>query len=158
MDDQFERHPIKAVIVSAVYFIFLVLSVYLVVNTLLDRFPEMGYIFNNTLNYALMIGIPVAILAGLTAYFDKGEIYRMLFGEGRVALTIIYVIFMSRSLNIGIQEQGISFELTIPGIITLVIIGLVLRGIFYLVEYYVYPEEEEPAQEHEKRVEDPSYY
>ena len=157
--DKFQRHPIKAVFAFIGYFLLLVVFVYFGIRTLLNQYPDFSYMFNNTITYAVYIGTPVSVLAGLTGYFDKGEIYRLLFGEGRVALMILYIIIITGSIFLGYKEQGASFEITVPTIILLIIVGLILRGLFYLLEFYTYKDKEENVpEEHPEKKENTSYY
>ncbi|MFW6040869.1 MAG: hypothetical protein ACOC85_03435 [Thermoplasmatota archaeon] len=158
--ERVEGNYVKAVLFFFVYFLFLVIFVYFGIYYLLNNYPKMDFIFENTVFYAVIIGTPVAILAGLTAYFSKGDIYRLIFGLSRVGLTILYVFMIYKSLNIGWQEEDIFLQITIPTIIILLIIGFSLKGIYYFLEYKIYSKKYERHNDKidENEFEKSSYY
>lgn len=103
--------------------------------------PEIEHIFQNTVTYAVLIGIPLAITIGISNYFSKGDKKRLTFGMVSTAILIIYFVFVLRSVNLGYQGEEYAYLITLPGIIILTVIACIIRGVIYGIEYYVYQKE-----------------
>lgn len=146
-------HLIKAII-GTIVFLFLFVGLiaigrYLVIETI----PEFESVFQNTLLYAAAIGIPLSIVFGLTQYFNKGSTKRLGFGLLTVLLSIIYFVLVLTSINLGYEGEEFIYNLTMPGLIILIVVGSILKGVFYGLEYHTYRDKKE-----EKMEEDVQYY
>lgn len=138
MELDFDRHLIKGIIMTIVYLVVFVILVWIGITLLLSNVPDAGYIFENTLIYAVALGVPMAAFAGLAGYFDKGERYRLLFAEILTALTAVYFIVVLRSLNLGWTGEDYEYTLTVPGILLMIVLVLILKGSYHGVEYYIH--------------------
>nr|AGF92950.1 membrane protein [uncultured organism] len=145
--DKYDRRPIRAGIVFTLYLLILVLGIYAGKEIIMQTNPQFSHIFNGTVMTAAIFGVPVAITAGLTAYFDLGEIYRMIFGIIHPALLIVYVVMLVNSLNIGWEGETYSYYIGMPGILFLIAVALIVKAIYYVVEYYVYWKREQRREE-----------
>lgn len=132
-----EKHPVKGMIITILY-----LSIFVgiagIVTFLTTSYAEASHFFDGTAIFAAGIGVPLSIFAGLTAYHDKGTKKRMIFGYISGALMLIYFIAVLSSLNIGWQGEEYVYQLTIPGVLVLIAITVLLRFIFYGLEYRIY--------------------
>ncbi len=113
-------------------------SVSLGVYILLAYHPEMDFLFEGTVLYAILIGTPVAIFAGLSAYYEKGELHRLVFSIIRVALSIIYFIVLFASINLGWEGDEFIYSISLTGLVLLTIIALILNGIYHALEYIIH--------------------
>ncbi len=145
--DEQDRHPIRAGIVFTLYFILLVIGIYAVNEMIMQTNPQFDHVFKDAVTIAAILGVPVAITAGLTAYFDRGEIYRMVFGIIHPVILIIYFVMLVNSLNIGWEGETYSYSVGMPGILFLIAVALIVKAIYYVVEYYVYWKREQRREE-----------
>ncbi len=139
--EESEKHPIKAAISIVLSLIFFVIIVWIGISMVTSAIPEIEHIFQNTVTYAVLIGIPLAITIGISNYFSKGDKKRLTFGMVSTAILIIYFVFVLRSVNLGYQGEEYAYLITLPGIIILTVIACIIRGVIYGIEYYVYQKE-----------------
>lgn len=137
MNREVETHPIKAVIVTAVYIFLSVALVYIVVTLVTGIDPELEFLFENTILYAAAIGIPMSVLAGLTAYFGPGDVYRLIFGIARVITSIVYFVFVLGSVNLGWEAETFNYDIVMTGLMFLIIVGFALRIVYFITEYWI---------------------
>lgn len=151
-----ERHPVKAVIVGILYIFIFVVLVWLGVNILLGIEPEMEFLFNNTVYYATILGIPMAALAAISAYFEPGELYRLVFSLAGVVVSIFYFIFVLGSLDLGWHGDEFVYSISTGGILMLIIILMILKGSYRVTEYVLCRDKKEENEQEEllKRAEE----
>lgn len=132
-----DNHPVKAIIITILYLLIFV-GTAVGITFLTTSYSETGYFFKHTALFAAGIGLPLSLLAGLTAYYDKGTKKRMIFGFVSGALLLIYFVAVINSLNIGWEGEEYVYQITIPGILILIVITVLLRLIYYGLEYRIY--------------------
>ncbi len=130
-----EKHPVKAVITGILYVVVFVVLVWLGITILLGMEPEMEFLFNNTLFYAVMLGIPMSALAALGAYFEPGEMYRLIFTVSCVIVSLFYFVFVLGSLDLGWHGDEFVYSISMGGILILIIILMVLKVGYNITEY-----------------------
>ncbi|MFO7991366.1 MAG: hypothetical protein R6U61_03610 [Thermoplasmata archaeon] len=137
MNREVETHPIKAVGVTIIYILLSVVSVFVLVNLVINAEPELEFLFENTIMYAAAIGIPMSVLAGLTAYFGPGDVYRLIFGVARVITSIVYFVVVLGSVNLGWEDEAFNYDIAMTGLMFLIIVGFALRIAYYITEYWI---------------------
>ncbi len=130
-----DRHPVKAAIVGIIFVVIFVVLVWLGVNILLSMEPEMEFLFNDTIFYAALFGVPMAALAAMSAYFEPGELYRLVFSISGVPVSILYFIFLFGSLDLGWHGDEFIYSISMSGILMLIVIFLILKGGYNVTEY-----------------------
>jgi len=149
MDEEFERHPIKAAIVGIIYFVLLVVIALVSISMITSGYPDFEYIFEDVTTNIIIFGALAAVLAAVTAYFDKGEIYRMISGVAKIGALAVYIYTFITGLNLTIDMDQVSAEIAIPGILMLIMILMVVKAGYFLLEYYIYGVREEKQKEEE---------
>ncbi len=144
-----ERHPIKAVIVGLIYFVLLVVVAFISISMITSSFPDFEYIFDDITRNIIIFGTFVAILAAVTAYFDKGEIYRMISGIGKTGFMAIYIFTSLTGLDISVEIEQVTAEIAIPGIILLMMAMMVMKAGYFPLEYYLYGIRDEKKEREE---------
>lgn len=142
-----ERHTIKAMIIGVVYFILLVVVALISINIVTGSYPDYSYIFEGVMTNIIIFGSATAFLAAFTAYFEKGEVYRMLSGIGKVALLAAYVYTFITGLDLSIEIEQVTAEIAVPGILLLIMGLMVLKAGYFPLEYYIYGIIEEKERE-----------
>ncbi len=127
-----------------IYFLLAVVFVSLGIYVLLIYQPDMDFLFDKTMLHSIIIGTPLALFAGLTAYYEKGEVNRLIFSMIKVALSIIYFVALFASINLGWEGDEFIYNISLSGLLVLIIIALVLNAIYHILEYIIhrpkYPE------------------
>ncbi len=145
-----KRYPYWMIFVLIIYLLFSVVLVWIGVNQIETRAPELSFMFEGTIRYAVMFGVPMSVFAGLTSYFSKGDLQRLVFGLMTSALLVLYLYFVMNSLNLGWQGDELVYTITPSGILILFIIAAALKGIYHVLEFFVHKGkgEEEVVVEH----------
>ncbi|MGM0510728.1 MAG: hypothetical protein ACQESD_06340 [Thermoplasmatota archaeon] len=153
MDDtgSFETHPVKAVIMAVVYLVVFGVMPFILISILTSTFGDIAFLFNNTGMMALLLSIPLAILAGVAGYFDKGEIYRMIPGIVLSVFTMIYFVVVIGTLDLGWEGDDYTYALTMPGIILLIVLVLLVKAGYFPLEYYVFQKKRDDLQRQNTR-------
>ncbi len=147
-----ERHPIRALVITVLYLVFAVGIVWFLITTIKADVPELDFLFNDTRMYVIATGIPMAVLAGTTSYFAKGEKPRMAAGVFAAVSMAFYIFFVLSSLDLGWQEDEIMYTITPSGLLILFMVAVALKGVYHVMEYFTYREEEIPPEQQEKQV------
>ncbi len=137
-DYRADRHPIKAAIIGIVYVILLIIVPIVSISMITSSYPGHQHIFEGIINDIILFGSITALLASVTAYFDKHEIYRMLSGIGKTGAMGVYIFTVITGLDLTIDIEQVTAEITIPGILTLMMILVILRAGYFPLEYYLY--------------------
>ncbi len=98
----------------------------------------MENVFDNTVMYAVLIGVPVAITIGITNFLQKGDNKRLILGLISTGLLVVYFWMVLGSINLGFEGDGYTYNLTMPGIILLTVVACIIRGLFFVIEFYTY--------------------
>lgn len=138
MNSEENRHPIKAVIMGIVYFVLLVIIPIVSISMITGSYPDYEYIFEDVTSNIIIFGTIVAVSGAITAYFDKGEIYRMISGIVKSGFLGIYIFTVMRGLDLSIETEQITAEIALPGILALMMILIICRAGYFPLEYYLY--------------------
>ncbi|MFW6176139.1 MAG: hypothetical protein ACOC40_00420 [Thermoplasmatota archaeon] len=145
--EQHERHPIKAVIVGIVYFILLVVVALISISMITSAYPGYAYIFDGVTMNILIFGTLVSILGAVTAYLNKGEIYRMISGIAKTVGLAVYIYTFITGLDLNIEIEQVTAEISIPGILMLLMILMGAKAGYFVLEYYLYGIKDEKIKE-----------
>lgn len=153
MDEEgnFETHPIKAVVMAVVYIVAFGVLPYVLIWFATTNMGDIAFLFDNTGMMAIALSIPLAVLAGVASYFDKGELYRMIPGIILSVFTIIYFIVVLGTLNLGWEGDDYTYALAMPGIILLIVITLLVKAGYFPLEYYVFQKKKDRLEEERTR-------
>lgn len=138
MNIEENRHPMKAVIMGVIYLVLLVIVPLVSISMITSSYPNYEYIFDDVTSTIIIFGTITAVLGGVTAYLDKGEIYRMLSGIVKTVFLGVYIFTIIRRLNLYIETEQIAAEIAIPGILALMMILVILKAGYFPLEYYLY--------------------
>ena len=119
-------------------FVVIAVSVLLYVSSL---YPELEGVFQNTVYYMILFGTLIALFATTTAYFNKGEIFRMVSGIVKALCLIAYTTSIYNSLDFTIEVENFVASVSFPGLLDLKIGLLVLYGGYFVFEYFIYNKE-----------------
>lgn len=150
-NEEHDRHPIKAGIIGAVYFVLLVIVALASISMITSSYPDYEYIFEGVITNIIIFGSLTSIVAAVTAYFDKGEIYRMISGILKTVFMAVYIFTFITGLDLSIEIEQVTAELAIPGILGLIMILMVVKAGYFPIEYYLYG----IRDEQKKREENP---
>ncbi len=142
-----ERHPVKAVMSGILHFVIFVALIWLGVSMLLEMEPEMAFLFNDTVYYAMILGTPLAIVAALGAYFHPGEPHRLIFGLSHTGVAAAYFFFLFGSLDLGWHGDEFVYSISMTGIFMLIILLMILKGGYNITEYVLLRDKKTVAQE-----------
>ncbi len=131
----------RPIIVGLVYFFFFVVLVIGVIMYLQASYPELENIFQDTIFYVIIFGSILALFGALTAYFEKGETLRLVSGITKAAILIAYVLVVYYSLDLTLEIDTVTADVSFPGIIKLKLILIILYGAYYSFEYFFYRSE-----------------
>ncbi len=151
-----ERGYIKPIIWSVLYFLVFVVLMAGMIYYIRSSYSGFAGIFNNTIIYVIVLGTLVSVFGGITAYFHKGEMFRMVAGIVKVLFIIGYSLAFYYSLDITLTMQGITASISMPGIINLTLILLIIYALYFVLEYRLYKEDEK-AKEMEDDEDVPAY-
>ena len=139
------NHPIKAVGIGALYFIFLVAIplgfVMLVSSYIAQSGGDPTRYFHGTSMYILILGTLASIFASLGAYYEKGGEKRLAFGLTSSVFLALWGYFFIASMSIYYEGDTYAYEVLVPGIAVALAISLSFKIIYRIVEYYVYKNE-----------------
>nr|AGF93033.1 membrane protein [uncultured organism] len=138
MNSEENRHPIKAMIMGIVYLVLLVIVPIVSISMITGSYPDYEYIFEDVTSNIIIFGTIVAVLGAITAYFDKGEIYRMVSGITKTGFLGIYIFSVISGLDLSIDIEQVTAEIALPGILALMLILVVIKAGYFPLEYYLY--------------------
>ena len=119
-------------------FVVIAVSVLLYVSSL---YPELEGVFQNTVYYMILFGTLIALFATTTAYFNKGEIFRMVSGIVKALCLVAYTTSIYNSLDFTIEVENFVASVSFPCLLDLKIGLLVLYGGYFVFEYFIYNKE-----------------
>ena len=146
-NEENRRHPIKAVIMGIVYLVLLIIVPLASISIITSSYPNYEYIFDDVTSTIIIFGTITAVLGGVTAYFDKGEIYRTVSGVTKTGFLGIYIFTVMSGLDISIDTEQFTAEITLPGILTLILILVIIKAGYFPLEYYLYGIKDKRASE-----------
>ncbi len=130
--------PLMIGIVHFLVFVVIAVSVLFYIS---DLYPELEGVFQNTVYYIILFGTMVSFFATLAAYFNKGEIFRMGFGIGKIFCLIAYTTSIYNSLDFTIEVENFVASVSFPGLLDLKIGLFFLYGGYFVFEYFIYNKE-----------------
>jgi len=119
-------------------FVVIAVSVLFYVSSL---YPELKGLFQNTYYYMILFGTLIAFFATTTAYFNKGEISRMGSGIVKIFCLFVYTVSVYNNLDFTIELENFVANVSFPGLLDLKIGLLVLYGVYFVFEYFIYNKE-----------------
>ncbi|MFO8110456.1 MAG: hypothetical protein R6U17_08080 [Thermoplasmata archaeon] len=140
-----KRSPFKGVFTLVIYLLLFVVLVWVAVHFVKTDVPELDFLFNNTQLYVIILGVPMALFAGLTSYFGRGEYQRMIAGAATALTMGLYIYFVLGSLDLGWQEDQMLYRITPFGLLILLLIAVALKGVYHVLEYFTYHIDEKEA-------------
>ncbi|MDW5562527.1 MAG: hypothetical protein SA339_04800 [Methanomassiliicoccus sp.] len=91
--------------------------------------------------FAIVLGIPITMLAFFRGFYPKGTRSRFVFGAGVSVLVCIWTWTMMMGGHITLEMEEVGFTLSYVGFVLLFILAAALGGVYCLVEMISYRKE-----------------
>lgn len=134
------------IVIGIIHFLVFVVLAAGIIYYVSGLHPELEGVFQNTLENVVIFGSAIAFFATITAYFNKGEVLRMVAGIVKALSIMAYGLNIYYSLDMTLEIENIVANVSFPGLLNLKIGLIILYAFYFVLEYLLY-REDKPAGE-----------
>ncbi|MBM4237489.1 MAG: hypothetical protein FJ151_03280 [Euryarchaeota archaeon] len=128
-----------AAILAAVKYLVVPLIIIGIVTSILAEFA--GEIIGDIRNAVIILGIPIVVFSFFRGFYPKGSRPRLVFALVAVAFVCLWIFFVLRGGQFGIDAEAVALNLDIFPLVMLFILAAALAGVYFTAEYLSYRKE-----------------
>lgn len=134
-----DRNPGSAISIGFTSFLLFVILPIIAALAIRSAYPGIeSAILDRIDEWAIVLGGFIAVFAGSAAYWNRGETGRLFFSVMEVMSTLAWLLVILAGLTIPIKLQGVDLQVNMASVLSLVLIGVIMRTLHIGSEYKIY--------------------